>query len=213
MWKGLTLLGFVAWQWLAHLAASEGSVGTVRLILLMLPVLASACWVVARAREKKWWFLLLFAAGAITYALWREGGHDLAPAAYGVPHAACNLFLLWFFGRTLRPGGDALITRLARRVHGPLSLELEAYTRRLTLAWCVFFGGQVAVSVLLFAFVSIHAWSIFINILNVPLVALMFIGEYCYRVVRYRNFPHASIATAWRAFASDVSVSAGAKAR
>jgi uncharacterized membrane protein len=213
MWKALTLLGFVAWQWLAHLAASEGSVGPLRLILLMLPLVALACWVVVHARDKTGWFLLLLAAGAITYALAREGGHDLAPAAYGVPHAAGNLFLLWFFGRTLRPGRDALITRLARRVHGGLPPDMEGYTRRLTVAWCVFFAAQVAVSVLLFAFASIDAWSIFINILNVPLVVLMFIGEYFYRVVRYRDFPHASIATAWRAFASDPSLSSGAKAR
>lgn len=213
MWKALALLGFIAWQWFAHVAASEGTVGPLRLALLMLPLLALALWAVVNARRKLWWCLLLIAAAVLIYALARHGGYEYAAAAYGVPHAAINLFLLWFFARTLRPGTEALITRLAHRVHGELPPVMVTYTRRLTLAWCIFFAAQVVVSALLFAFVSVDAWSFFINVLNVPLVAVMFVAEYCYKVVRYRDYPHASIATAWRAFASDPSISPAAKVR
>ena len=210
MWKALALLGFVVWQWLAHLAAREETVGPLRLVLLMLPLVALAWWGIARARNKAWCYLLLIAAVALIYALAR-GDQEYAAAAYGVPHAAINLFLLGFFARTLRPGREALITRLARRVHGDLPPRMVTYTRRLTLAWCIFFAAQVAVSVLLFAFASVEAWSLFINVLNLPLVALMFVGEYCYKVVRYRDYPHASIATAWQAFVSDSSISPAPK--
>ena len=41
----------------------------------------------------------------------------------------------------------------------------------------------------------------FVNLLNVPLLVLMFVGEYAYRVVRYREFPHVTIVQAVRAFA------------
>src|SRR4051812_3450352 len=98
----------------------------------------------------------------------------LAAALSGLTHATVNLFLLWYFARSLRAGDQALITRLARRVHGSLPPEMEAYTRRVTLAWCVFFAGQVAVSMLLFAFAPREIWSMFVNLINVPLIALMF---------------------------------------
>lgn len=124
-------------------------------------------------------------------------------AAYGIPHAAIYLSLLWLFGHTLRQGQEPLVTRLARRVHGTLPPELAAYTRRVTWAWCVFFGAQIAVSALLFRFASLHAWSLFINAQNFPLVALMFIAEYGYRMICHRAFPHASLIDGIRAFSND----------
>ena len=206
VWKALAFLGFVSWQLLVHLAASKGVVGPLLLVLLALPLLALACWTAARARKKAWWCVILLASAALLYVLAKEGGSEIAVAAYGVPHAAINLFLLWYFARTLRPGTEALITRLARRVHGELPPVMEIYTRRLTVVWCVYFAAQVVVSLLLFTFTTVGTWSFFINVLNIPLLALMFVLEYCYKVIRYRDYPHASIATAWRAFASDRSL-------
>jgi uncharacterized membrane protein len=133
-----------------------------------------------------------------------RGGLDPAWAAFaGVPHAAVYLYLLWLFGRTLRRGREPLITRLARRVRHSMSPAMEAYTRRLTLAWCAFFAGQLAASALLFGFAPLETWSLFINGLNLPLVALMFAGDYLYRRVRYRGEAQSSIATQIRAFARD----------
>jgi uncharacterized membrane protein len=109
------------------------------------------------------------------------------------------LFLLWYFGRTLRPGNEALITRLATYVHGALPDEIKGYTRRATWAWCLFFAGMALVSVLLFALAPLATWSLFANVLNLPLVAAMYLGEYAYRRLRYPDFTHASIATVIRA--------------
>src|SRR5258707_14776537 len=58
----------------------------------------------------------------------------LVPLA-GAPHAAIYAFRLWLFGRTLLPGREALITCAARRCHGSLAPNMEAYTRRLRAAW------------------------------------------------------------------------------
>lgn len=154
------------------------------------------------------WLLYLAVSGGVAGPL-----GPILVAANGLLHAAVYFFLLWFFGRTLLQGREALITVVARRVHGTLLPEIEAYTRRITLAWCFFFSAQLVVSGLLFAFASLDTWSLFVGALNIPLLALMFIGEYFYRIVRYPNHPRVSIAKALRAFAQDASVSTGAKAR
>jgi len=130
----------------------------------------------------------------------------LVPLAGG-PHAAIYAFLLWLFGRTLLPGREALITGAARRFHGSLAPNMEAYTRRLTAAWCVFSAAQLLVSALLLAFASLDTWSLFVNLLNLPLLAAMFVGDYLFRVLRYRRYPQATIAQAVQAFAKHLRVS------
>jgi hypothetical protein len=124
----------------------------------------------------------------------------------GVPHAAINLFLLWFFARTLLPGREPLITGFARRFHGSLPAHMEAYTRRVTVAWCIFFAAQIVISASSFVVASAQTWSLFVNLLSFPLVALMFIAEYAYRILRYRNFPHASILDGIELFAKRAQV-------
>ena len=133
-------------------------------------------------------------------------------AVSGLTHAAANLIVLWYFSRTLRSGKEALITRLARRVHGFLPPEMEAYTRRVTLAWCAFFAAQVAVSMLLLAFAPLQIWSMFVNLISVPLIAVMFAGEYLYRRVHFPNHPRVSIARVLRAYADDAVESKSIKA-
>lgn len=213
IWKALAFLGFLSWQWLVHVSASEGVVGPLLLVLLTLPLLVLAWWAIARAQNKAGWFAVLLVAVALLYGLAKAGDGRLVVAACGVPHALINLLLLWLFARTLLPGSEALVTRLARRIHGELPPVMEVYTRRLTVFWCMFFAAQVVISIVLFTFGTIEAWSFFINVLNLPLVALMFVLEYCYKVVRYRNYPHASIATIWKAFVSDSSIFPAARAQ
>jgi uncharacterized membrane protein len=210
--KALILLGCISYPLLAHVAVSEDQPGLLRVALLSLPVLVLGCWIIAYSRNKLIWLMVLVAAGTGIFVLERQA-QLYATAVYGVPHAGAYSFLLWFFGRTLRRGKEPLITRLARRVHGALPPYMEAYTRAITVAWCVFFAVQLVVSALLFEFASPHAWSLFINILNFPLLAAMFAAEYLYRVTRYRNYPHASIAQMMHVFVKDSSFSNSAKAR
>src|ERR1700757_2248134 len=47
--------------------------------------------------------------------------------------------LLAGFALTLRPGHEPLITGMARRLDG-LDAELAAYTRKVTIAWSLFFA-------------------------------------------------------------------------
>ncbi len=102
--------------------------------------------------------------------------------------------LLLTFGLTLRPGREALITSMARRLQGDVSDELALYTRRVTFAWCCFFAAQLTLSVTLFCFAPLVVWSVFVNILDIPLVVAMFAVEYACRLRCLRNPPRHSLA-------------------
>jgi uncharacterized membrane protein len=199
-WKALILPGCIAYQLLVHSVTVDEYGSSVRLTLAAVPLLGFAYWVARFARYKLRWALALLAAGAVIYGIDQQDRLGLA-AANGFTHAAINLFLMWLFGRTLFRGREALITGFARRVHGALPPEIETYSRRVTLAWCVFFVVQVGLSAVLFAFATLEAWSLFVNVLSVPLVAFMFVAEYLYRVTRYRDFAHASLAKGMELFA------------
>lgn len=208
----LIVAGGIASQLAAHFALGVEGTGALRTVLQWAPLALLACWALMHSRSRLRWSLVVLAAGAAIYALGRLDDAGLA-LVYGAPHAAAYLFLLWLFGRTLAPGREPLITRIARTVHGGLAPRMESYTRRVTIAWCVFFGGQVIVSAALYALVPLEAWSLFVNVLNVPLLALMFGAEYLYRAARYRDESRTSIAGALRAFARHGFVSTGARAR
>jgi uncharacterized membrane protein len=120
----------VASHWLMTRApASEWN--AVLVVGPMLVALALYAW---RRRQH----LLGGAASLALLALvglgWRGGG--VAPATlYLMQHVAIHAALAALFGLTLLPGREALITGLARRVHGRLTPAMAAYSRRVTLAW------------------------------------------------------------------------------
>jgi hypothetical protein len=109
-------------------------------------------------------------------------------------HWAIYTGLLLTFALTLRPGREALISGMARRLHGPLAPELATYTRLVTIAWCCFFAAQLMTSVTLFFFAPLPAWSFFVNILDIPLVVAMFTAEYLVRLRCLQNPPRHSLA-------------------
>ena len=192
LWAALVVPGCIGYQLLVHSAIMEGQPGSVRVVLAALPLLALGIWIARRARRKVLWTLFLLAAAAAVFVIERETHSGLA-AAYGVPHAAIHLSLLWLFGRTLVRGREPLITGFARRVHGTLPPEMVAYTRHVTQAWCIFFAAQPLISAALLVWAPLATWSLFVNVLNFPLVVFMFAAEYAWRVTRHRDFPHASI--------------------
>ena len=167
--------------------------------LMAAPLLVVAGCLLGRTRRGRILLALLTVASVIGFLLWRAFGASLA-LLYPVPYLSVYLFLLWLFGRTLVPGSQALITRLATHVHGELPAEIARYTRRVTWAWCVFFAAMALTSMLLFLLEPLPVWSVFNNLLNLPLVVAMYLGEYAWRLWRYPNFSHASIATVVRAF-------------
>ena len=89
-------------------------------------------------------------------------------------------WLAFFFGRTLRPGHEALITRIARVSEPTLPPYLVSYTRRLTAVWCAYFIVAAVVAV---AAAPAARWS---GILVWSGTAALFLGEHW---LRPRFFP------------------------
>lgn len=121
--------------------------------------------------------------------IWAERSGMTLSAMPGLPHAMAYSALLVGFGYTLLPGHEAILTRAVNAVRGPLPPEMIVHTRRVTLAWCCFFAAQLLGSLLLYLFAPLEVWSLFINVLNLPLVVLMFVVEGVYRFFRFRDFP------------------------
>ena len=106
-----------------------------------------------------------------------------------------------------------MVTRVARRVHGALPPDMERFTRNVTIAWCVFFAAQLMASGLLYAFAPLELWSAFVNLLNLPLLGLMFAGQWLYRNLRHPGFPRATTWQAIEAFTKDASLSKSTELR
>lgn len=101
--------------------------------------------------------------------------------------------LLATFALTLRRGHTPLITGMAYRLHGTLSEEMIRYTRSVTIAWSLFFSAQLLTSIALFCFAPLTVWSVFVNLLDIPLVVTMFAVEYAVRLHVLRDPPRHSL--------------------
>ena len=115
-------------------------------------------------------------------------------ATSALAHTLIYLALLATFGSTLLPRRDPFVTALSRKMHGPMSDEMARYTRGVTWAWSLFFASQLMTSLLLYLFAPIYVWSLFVNVMTLPLVTLMFVAEHAYRVVHLRDAPRHSLA-------------------
>jgi uncharacterized membrane protein len=211
-WKALIVLACVAYQYLVYSSVGNARTGPFHYLLLWLPLVVLAGWILLRSRNKPVWLAVLLTAGMVVYLVEHQERLGLA-AVSGISHATAYLFLLWYFGRTLARGREPIITRFARSVHGTLQPEVELFTRKVTIAWCVFFAVQLIASALLFAFAPLNSWSLFINLLNLPLLALMFLGQMVYRRVRHPDYPRASVWQAIEAFTKDASLSKSPEVR
>lgn len=145
------------------------------------------------------WAGVATAALAVASAWAAIGGAGWDPRwIYLVQHAGAHAALGVVFGHTLRHGRVALVTRFALIDHGKLPQPLVTYTRQVTWAWTLYFAAMTAASLVLFA-LHPYAWSLLANILTLPLLGAMFVGEYAIRRVRFRDFPHVSILAGIRA--------------
>lgn len=195
----LLAVGVLACPPLIHLALLAGWSGGAATSLLAL----QAALVFALLRQALPARRRVFAwAALVPFGLELQVSSRLGLAASGgVSHAAVNLALLALFARTLLPGREPLISSLARRLRGPLPPELERYTRRVTVAWCLFFIAELLVSAGLLAFAPRTLWSGFVGLSDLPPAALMFGVEYGWRRFRYPHLAHFGLRATLRAFA------------
>lgn len=110
-----------------------------------------------------------------------------------VPPIAGFAFMAFFFQRTLRHGSEPLITRVARKEHPDLPLEIARYTRTLTWLWAWCFAALLAAALALAPALPLDSWSRCVQISGVALPSALFLGEYVYRRHRLRDYRHGSL--------------------
>ncbi len=111
------------------------------------------------------------------------------------------LVLLMTFSRTLQHGRKPLCVHFAEIINGgALPPEHERYAHRVTVAWVAFFAMIIITSTLLFFWAPLATWSIFVNFLTLPLVALMFIVEFMVRRRVLADLPAGRMLDAVRAY-------------
>ncbi len=142
---------------------------------------------------KGWWLCVwpLATMAAIAAATWLQADARLAVLlTTGLSHAGFFAALGLGLGASLRGPGPDLITRLAARLDPNWRPEMASYTRGVAMAWTAFFFAQCVISGLLAALAPREVWSLFVNVLDLPLVASMFVAEYLLRLRRFPGHPH-----------------------
>lgn len=176
-WLGLALaIGYAA------MALAGQRLAANLLVALMASVL---CWVAGYR-----WLAGLLGAGLAFAVLGRTPAATLL--AY-LPPLAVFAFMAWFFGRTLRPGREPLITRIARKEHPELPAGIAHYTRKLTRLWAASFLALLAWALVSAPALELHVWSRWVQALGYLMPGALFLGEYVFRRYRFANIAHASI--------------------
>lgn len=174
---GALALGYAL---LSHLAATSTTHDLLGAVVAVTPMLGLSFLMLWRATRRGLMLPLWLAACALLY-----GSKDWLITHYNwvflLEHAGTYLLLCATFGLTLRHGQTPMISRFASLLHGNLSPALKAYTRSATWAWTLYFGGIAGLSLLLFWLAPISIWSAFAYLLGIPLLVLMFAGEYAAR--------------------------------
>jgi len=184
-WVALAVLLSAGFALLAHFAIIDELTPTVGALLSLVPVTALALWAVRRSRHRAAAFVAILAFGALLWMGWGTLRRHF-PDLFFVEHAGANLALAFVFGQTLFGGREALCTRFARLLHGTLPVEVERYSRRVTVAWTIFFATLFALSCTLYFGGFLAAWSVLANILSPILTVAMFMVEYA---IRHRVLP------------------------
>ncbi len=191
----------------SHFAIVTGRLTHVAMGLAVLQAGALAVMAWRSGRGLTRWLGLAMAGVLLILLATRVGWAEMPAAltilgASGVSHAIIYASLLLLFARTLQAGRRDFVTSMALRLEGPLTPAMLQYTRGVTKAWCCFFAGELVVSGVLLTLTPHWVWSLFINVLDVPLVVSMFAAEYAVRRWRFRNVAHTSPITIFRNFAS-----------
>ena len=170
-----------AYPVLAHLAAADPSPDLLDAAVAVVPLVALALVLAWRSPQRPTMLLLCGVGGILLFLAsgWLVQHYNWV---FLLQHAGMQILLGLAFGRTLRAGQIPMVSRFATLIHGPLSPALTRYTRQVTWAWTLYFSVQSALSLLLFWFAPVTIWSTFANLLNLPLLILMFSAEYAARL-------------------------------
>lgn len=192
----VTVLGYAG---LSHYLTAQAAGSAWSLLAILGPMVVLAAIGLWRGGQRALAIALALAIAALTWRL-RRGG-DFDPTwLYLAQHAGIHAALGVAFGRTLRPGHQALISAMAERVHRGLPPGMGGYTRRLTGVWTVYFFGMALTSLGLFALAPLEIWSLFANVATPLAMCALFVGEYLLRYRLHPEFERVSLVTVIRAY-------------
>ena len=177
---------------LVHYVNATGRAPTLGAALAIMPVLAIGLTMLLNSKSRIAGLILLVAAVIASWLGWPLI-RDYSSFIFWLQDMSLTLILFITFGRTLMRGRKPLCVNFAEMVHGSLSAAHERYARQVTVAWVVFFGLMALVSTVLFFFAPLATWSFFVNFLSFPLIVLMFIAEYRFRLRRLSGIAHGHI--------------------
>ncbi|MEO8020724.1 hypothetical protein [Polaromonas sp.] len=171
----------LAYAVLSHLAAADPHPDLWDAAVAMAPLILLATVLAWRSPRRLWMLTLCLAGAAVLYTAsgWLVQHYNWV---FLLQHAGIQALLGLAFARTLRPSQTPMVSRFAAVIHGPLSPALARYTRQVTWAWTLYFAVMTGLSLLLFWLAPVAVWSAFANLLNLPLLILMFTAEYVVRL-------------------------------
>lgn len=141
---------------------------------------------------RSWFWRLLFAVMTIL-TVTSLAALDIPDKAllFAIP-VLINTGFAIFFGQSLLPGKTPVITLYAILLRSEIDPRVIAYTRHVTQLWTMFFIALATESLILAVFASIEIWSLFANFLNYVFIAVLFAGEYYYRIHHLNDLEHMS---------------------
>lgn len=170
-------LAAIGYSLLAHRAAAAATPDALDAMVAVVPLLGLAFLMAWRSPQRPLMLALWLVpcAGLYETRSWFAAHFQWI---FLLQHVGMYTLLAVAFGRTLRAGRTPIVTGFAALVHRTLSPALLSYTRSVTWAWTLYFSGTVALSLLLFWLAPTAVWSAFANLLDIPLLVLMFAAEY-----------------------------------
>jgi uncharacterized membrane protein len=171
----------ITYPMLAHASVVRHSP---RLELAALSTLAAACLCTGLLQGRARVWLAFAAIVAALAALTQAGGGRYA---LYLPSLVAPLLVLVPFVESLLPGQTPLVSRIAAIVHSPLPAPLVGYTRGVTWLWVIAILLFTGIDLGLMVFADRETWSRYANGWAYVLLGSIFIGEYVWRRLRFRD--------------------------
>jgi uncharacterized membrane protein len=182
--RGLEAAASLVYPFVVYLGLQMVSPRTLAAILAVLVVARSA----RRLRQASWTLLApVVSAAALVLAVVTLAALFDDGRFFTLVPVVVNLGLFAAFARSL-VRGPSLVESLARLRYRTLPAEAEAYCRRVTAVWCVFFVLNAAFTLWLALRASLAAWTLYTGLVAYVVIGVLFGLELVYRAWRYRHY-------------------------
>jgi uncharacterized membrane protein len=199
--RGLAIIAIiVTYAVLVHHVNTSGQTSILGAILALAPILLLVITFAWKATSRLIGISSLLIFCIVSWFAWSLIRQHTG-LMFWIQDISLMLVLLMTFGRTLQRDRKPLCVHFAEIINGgALPPEHERYAHKVTVAWVVFFAMIMITSTLLFFLAPLVTWSIFVNFLTLPLVALMFIVEFMVRRRVLTDLPAGRMFDAVRAY-------------